>query len=301
MKSWLTQHRTALRGALGRLAGSPLNTVLALLVIGIALALPAAGWLAVENAQRAAGRLAGVHQISLFLDMDAGETDVAAIKARLRTVDAGEWRFIPRAEALRRLQESRELAEVIASLPRNPLPDAFVVEPRDTAPAAMQTLAGNIASWPKVAHVQLDSAWAERFAALLDIGRTAVVLLGTLFAAALVAVTFNTIRLQILAQSAEIELARLIGATDAWVRRPFLYFGLLQGAGGGLLAGALSALGTRLLAGPVSTLAALYDSHFVPAGPSPTDIALLAALGGLLGLAGAYVSVAIHLRQPRIR
>lgn len=296
MNGYLAQHLTAFRDALRRLVGAPLNTLLSLLVIGIALALPGAGWLTLANLGTFAGGAAGVQQISLFLTNEAGKKDVAEIESRLTAARPGPWRFVARDEALKQLQAAEGMAEIIASLPRNPLPDAFVVEPSDTRPVAMEELAQTFAQWPKVAHVQLDSAWVKRFDALLRIGRLAVGLLGGLLAGALVAVTFNTIRLQILAQAAEIEVAKLIGATNAFIRRPFHYFGALQGALGGLVAAALIALGGHLLAAPVGELAALYGGSFVARGLSAGNIGALIATGAGLGWLGAQLSVAIHLR-----
>lgn len=298
MKTWLTQHANALRDAVRRLLAAPLNTSLSLFVIGIALTLPAAGWLAIDNLQQVGSSSAGTQQISLFMAADAKREAIAEIKSRLQAATPDRWRFVTRDEALKRLQASAGMAEIVASLPRNPLPDAFIVEPADTSPATMEKLAQDFADWPQVAHVQLDSTWLRRFDALLRIGQLAVSMLGAVFAAALVAVTFNTIRLQILAQSAEIEVARLIGATDAWIRRPFTYFGALQGGLGGLLAALLVALGMRLLAGPVDELAALYGGSFTLHGLRAGDIVMLAGIGALLGWLGAQVSVAIHLRRP---
>ena len=190
------------------------------------------------------------------------------------------------------------MAEIVASLPKNPLPDAYVVDPRDPAPEAMEELAAQFRTWPKVAHVQLDSAWVRRLDAFLRLGKLSVSLLAALFAGALIAITFNTIRLQILAQAAEIEVARLIGATDAFVRRPHLYFGALQGALGGLFAALLVAGGLHLLAAPVDELVALYGGSFILRGLSLPGIALLAATGAALGWLGAALSLAIHLRRP---
>jgi cell division protein FtsX len=151
------------------------------------------------------------------------------IENRLRAAAAGKWRFVPKDEALKRMQASEGMAEIVASLPRNPLPDAFIVEPTNTEPEALEIMRKEIAGWPRVAHVQLDSAWVKRFDAFLRLGKLALWMLAGLFAAGLVAVTFNTIRLQVMAQSAEIEVARMIGATDGFIRRPFYYFGALQG------------------------------------------------------------------------
>ena len=296
MNAWLTQHAHALRDALRRLASSPLNTLLSLFVIGIALTLPAAGWLALDNMREAVQGASGVQQVSLFLTLDADRKAVTDIENRLRQADPGTWRFVPREEALKRLQASAGMGEIVASLPRNPLPDAFVIEPRDISPDALDRLTKEIAGWPKIAHVQLDAAWVKRFDALLRIGKLALGLLGGVLAAALVAVTFNTIRLQILGQAAEIEVARLIGATDTWIRRPFYYFGALQGALGGIVAALLLAAGTALLAGPADELATLYGAAFALRGPSLGEAFLLTGAGGLLGWLGAQISVGLSLR-----
>ena len=297
MSALVSQHVAALRGALRRFFTSPLNTFLSLLVIGIALALPSAGWVALENLRTLAGNTSGAQQISIFMDVDAGKKDAAEIESRLREASPGAWRFVSREDALKNMQSSEGMAEIIASLPKNPLPDAFVVEPTETQPTALEALAETFSSWPKVAHVQLDSAWVKRFDAFLRIGKLAVTLIAGVFAAALVAATFNTIRLQIMAQATEIEVARFIGATDAFIRRPFQYFGALQGACGGLLAAALVHAGVLLLTAPVGELVLLYGGDFVLHGLSASNIAALAAVGALLGWLGAQLSVSIHLRR----
>ncbi len=186
---------------------------------------------------------------------------------------------------------------IAASLPRNPLPDAFVVEPTNAEPEALEIMRKETAGWPRVAHVQLDSAWVKRFDAFLRLGKLALWMLAGLFAAGLVAVTFNTIRLQVMAQSAEIEVARMIGATDGFIRRPFYYFGALQGALGGLLAAGLVVAALRLLAGPVGELAALYGGSFALQQPGGLAVAGLAALGAFLGWLGAQLSVSLSLRR----
>ncbi len=297
MKSWLAQHLAAVRDALRRLAAAPLNTLLSLLVVGVALTLPTAGWLALENLRQLTGDTPGVQQISIFLALEAGKREVSDIESRLKESRAGQWRFVPREEALKRLQASEGMAEIIASLPRNPLPDAFVVIPADAQPESLERLAKTFSTWPRVAHVQLDSAWVKRFDALLRLGKLVVLLLAALFAGALVTITFNTIRLQILAQAAEIEVARLIGATDAYIRRPLHYFGMLQGALGGLCAALLVSAGFQLLIPAVTELTRLYGGNFALQGLSPSDIAVLAAIGGTLGWLGARISVLLHLRR----
>ncbi|HNH93036.1 permease-like cell division protein FtsX [Accumulibacter sp.] len=297
MRRWLGQHLAALGDALRRLLAAPLNTFLSLLVIGVALTLPSAGWLALENVRQLIGDNPGVQQISIFLNLDAEKRDIGEIESRLRAAKAGNWRFVAREEALRHLQASEGMAEIIASLPRNPLPDAFVFTASSAQPEVLEQLARTFATWPKVAHVQLDSAWVHRLAALIRLGRLVLLLLGVLFAGALVTITFNTIRLQIFAQAAEIEVARLIGATDAYIQRPLHYFGMLQGAFGGLCAALLVTLGFQLLTPTVAELARLYGSNFTMRGLTASDVALLAAIGGSLGWLGAKISVLTHLRR----
>lgn len=297
MKGFIFQHRAALNGALRRLVAAPLSTILSLLVIGTALALPSAGWVVLDNLSTIAGNASGVQQISLFMTLDADKKDVAEIKSRLRDAALGEWRFVAKDEALQHLKSSEGMAEIIESLPKNPLPDAFVVEPANTEPESLEGLAKTFSAWPKVAHVQLDSAWIKRLNAFLQIGKLSVVMLAGLFAGALVVVTFNTIRLQILAHAAEIEVAKLIGATDAFIRRPFQYFGALQGAFGGLFAALLVSMAGMLLQAPVGELVALYGASFALRGLSLASTAALMSIGAGLGWLGAQLSVAIHLRR----
>ena len=297
MNRFIAQHLAALRYALRRLLVSPLNTLLSLLVIGIALALPGAGWVVLDNLRGITGSASGVQQVSLFMALDASKKDVEEIESRLREARSGHWRFVSRDDALKRLQASEGMAEVIASLPKNPLPDAFIVEPEDTQPDALERLAGTFSGWPKVAHVQLDTDWVKRFDAFLRIGKLSITLLASLLAGALVAVTFNTIRLQILAQATEIEVSRLIGATDSFIRRPFQYFGALQGALGGLFAALRVSSAGLLLAAPVGELVALYGGNFVLRGLSPGNIAAMAAIGAVLGWLGAQLSVSLHLHR----
>jgi len=294
---WLSQHRAALASAIRRLVAAPLSTLLSLLAIGIALTLPAAGFVLLDNLRDVGRNAAGAQQISVFMALDASRKDLAEIESRLRREVPGTWRFVPREEALKRLQASEGMAEIVASLPRNPLPDAFVVEPEGAAPEALEALRQTFTGWPRVAHVQLDSAWIRRFDAFLRLGRLAVSLLAAIFAAGLVAVTFNTIRLQVLSQAAEIEVARLIGATDAFIRRPFQYFGALQGLLGGVFAYALVAGGLGLLATPVAELAALYGGTFALRGPGALAAGALAAAGAGLGWLGAQLSVTLSLRR----
>lgn len=297
MRRFFAQHLAALRDAWRRLVSAPLNSLLSLIVIGAALTLPSVGWVVLDNLRGVGDYSAGIPQISLFMTRDAEPADVAEIESRLREAKAGNWRFVSREEALKRMASNEGMAEIVANLPRNPLPDAFIVEPDDLHLEAQEALVTRFSAWPKVAHVQIDSDWARRLDAFLRLGKLSLILLAGLFGGALVVVTFNTIRLQILAQSDEIEVAKLIGATDAFIRRPFYYFGALQGALGGLFAAALVWLGVYLLTPVIHEIVALYQGHFVLSGPAALQVAALAGVGAALGWVGAWLSAAIHLHK----
>ncbi len=295
MSNWLYLHARAIADAFRRLAGQPLGTLLSAMVVGIALSLPAGGYLLLDNVATLARGVSGTPEISLFLANDAGQADVAAVERRLKgNAELGSFRFVSRDDALHQLERSG-LGDVLGGLTANPLPDAFIVAPRSEDPAVFERLATEMRGWPKVAHVQLDSAWVKRLHALLGLGRSAVLMLAGLLGFALVIVTFNTIRLQILTQRAEIEVSRLLGATDPFIRRPFYWFGILQGALGGLVALGTVWLGVQALAGPVTALAETYGTVFTLAGPGPQEAAAILAFAALLGWLGAAVSVRRHL------
>ena len=209
-------------------------------------------------------------------------------------------RFIPREQALEGLKRSDNIADVIATLQANPLPDAFVLETGGSA-ADLETLEPQLKALPKIAHVQLDSAWVKRLETLIELGRTAVLILATLLASGLVAVTFNTIRLQILTQKDEIEVSKLIGATDAFIRRPFFHLGIVQGTLGGLAALAIVYLCRFILNRRILELAQLYGSDFRLAFFGFADCLALLAFAAFLGWLGAYMSVSRHLAgiEPR--
>ncbi|HEV8110576.1 MAG TPA: permease-like cell division protein FtsX [Burkholderiales bacterium] len=289
MNAWLRQHRQAAIAALRRLG--VLNTA----VIGVALSLPAGGYALLENLRGMTGRLELDTQISLYLQPSAKRAEADAIGRTLRADPRlAKVRFVPREQALKELSGVQGLAEVIAALGRNPLPDAFVVTPRTEN---VEQLSAELAGLPGVAHVQADAAWARRLAALANIGRVAIWLLSALLGAGLVAVTFNTIRLQILTQRAEIEVSKLIGATDGFIRRPFYYMGLFQGAAGGIVALGIVAAGLGLLNREVRVLAQSYGSGFRLEFLAPGDALAVVVFAGLLGSLGAQLAVARQLRE----
>jgi cell division transport system permease protein len=285
MRAWLRQHRQALARAAKRVG------VLNILVIGVALALPAGGYALLESLRTLTGRLSLEPQISLFLDAKRTEVDGLAERIK-RDPRVRSLRFVPREEALREIGAVQGVPELVEALGRNPLPDGFVVS---TANEAVEPLAAELAKLPGVAHVQADALWARRLASLARLGRAALWLVAGLLGAALVAVTFNTIRLQILTQREEIEVSKLLGATDAFVRRPFYYAGLLQGLAGGAIALALVYASLAVLNRQIAPLAATYGSDFRLAFLSNGDALAVLALAGILGWLGAHLSIGRHL------
>ena len=295
MSHWIYLHLRAIGHALRRLAGQPLGTLLSALVVGIALSLPAGGYLLLGNVASLARGVSGKPEISVFLDPAAGAAEAAAIEARLK--DDGRlasYRFVPRDEALAGLVRSG-LGDVLGGLRGNPLPDAFVVTPASGEPALFEQLSAEVTAWPGVAHVQLDSAWVERLHALLELGRSAVLILAGLLGFALVIVTFNTIRLQLLTQRQEIEVSRLLGATDPFIRRPFYWFGGLQGLLGGGVALGTVWLGVNALAPQVAALAETYGAVIALAGPGSEESLAILVFAAFLGWLGAAISVRRHL------
>ncbi len=302
MKAWLWHQLDSLATTLARFGRAPIVTLLNVGVIGIALALPLGLYVALDNLRGVVRTLASDPQLSVFLALDAGQGDAGKIEARLkRHAAVREVRFVPRDQALKELKASTGLADVVDSLPSNPLPDAFVVQPRDAAPEALERLRDEVSGWPKVTHVQLDAAWARRLEAGLKVARLAVWLLATLFAFALVAVTFNTIRLQILTRREEIEVSKLIGATDSFIRRPFLYFGALQGLAGGLAAWAIIWVSLQLLNNGLTDLSRLYATRIELRHLGWEDSTSLLLFSAGLGWFGAWLSVDQHLAriEPR--
>jgi cell division transport system permease protein len=251
-----------------------------------------------KSVQTLGTQIAGTPQISIFLATGTSAGDVENIGNKLRQHPGiKRIEFISREVALKKLQQSTGMSDVIGGLSQNPLPDAFVIYPKGSGVASLEALRDELKTWPRFEHVQLDSAWVHKLEALLDFGRMAVAILAALLSFALIAITFNTIRLQILTRREEIEVAKLIGATDAFIRRPFLYFGLTQGLLGGITAWLLVACSLLLLNHQVGTLTQLYASNFSLQHLSFGDSLTLLGFSAYLGWLGAWFSVSQHLWQ----
>lgn len=294
----MSRHWRTFIAVLRRFAATPLATLLTLCVIGIALSLPAGLYLLLSNLSHAAGGLGAEPQISLFLKLDASKEVIRQIDKQLKEKSGVEsYRFVGREQALKDLSASSGLADVTAGLTRNPLPDAYVITAADNDPAVLEKLRAEASGWTGVETAALDSSWARRLNALLGLGKKITFLVAALLGFALIAGTGNTIRLQILTRLEEIEVSKLIGATDRFIRLPFLYHGALQGLLGGFAGWAIISLSAYILNGNIAQLASLYGStfHLELLGTSET-LALL-GFSTVLGWVGAYIAVGLFLRH----
>jgi cell division transport system permease protein len=298
------RHLQALLGSLGRLARSPLSTLLTLLVIALALALPTSLRLFVSNAQLATGNFANAVDVSVYL-----KTDVPLAKAQQLAQAAGQRAEVAAVTVIaadKGLEDFRTYSgfgEALQALKENPLPHVLHVRPKaeDSSAAALESLRRYFSAWPEVDLVQVDSEWVMRFNAILEVLRWLLLIAAALLGLGVLAVIGNTIRLEIQGRRAEIEVTKLVGGSNSFVRRPFLYTGVLYGLGGALLAWGIVAIAVAVLGDPVATLARLYGSRYVLRGPSRDDIGILLGAGAALGWLGAWISAARHLRsiEPR--
>ena len=292
MSAWLNQHLHALQIAWRRLFSHPVGTLFTILVIGLVASLPAFAYLVVNDVAGLAGKLDPEPKLSFYLKTTATDADVAAVEQRLSaTANIANSRFVSKQEALAEL-ESAGIADVAKTLEQNPLPHAFIVKPKSIALAELDVLKKEIASWPEVETVELDSDWARKLSAFVEFGKRAVFFLTLVLGLALVFVMANTIRLQIMNQREEIDVSRLIGATPSFIRRPFLYFGILQAVLGGLFAIGLVVLGVYGLNEATAPLVKLYAGEF--SFRNPDWVFGTAIVAALIVLAMISASLAVR-------
>ncbi len=304
LATWLERHAQSLVGSLGRLARQPFATALTIIVIGIALALPTALYLIVANARAVTADLGETVRLSVYLRMPITEEQAKktarAIQGR---VEVGRTLLVSPDEGLAEFRALSGIGEALSALSENPLPWVVQVRPaagHDSA-AAVDALAGDLRTMESVELVEADTAWVRRLHAILDTLRQLVTLVGATLAAGVLAIVGNTIRLEINSRRAEIEVVKLVGGSNAFVRRPFLYSGFWQGFGGGLLAVGLIVLGLDLLEAPIARLAEAYGTTFSLIGLSQRELLGVVGGGAALGLVGAWLAAAYHLRriEPR--
>lgn len=296
LHAWYEHNSHSLRQAVRRLLDMPIASLVSILVIGVAASLPASLYVLLANANRAASGMRDQAEITVFLRADSSREDAQKLARELaRRPDLSKTRVIDKDEGLRSLQ-SGDLGDLTAGLTDNPLPHAIVALPKQSDAATLDTLAQELKRLPQVEQVIADRDWAKRLDAILRFGEDVVWVLAAALGLALAAVTGNTIRLQIYAARDEIEVSRLIGATERFVRRPFLYFGTLQGLLGGLAAWGMVSGILAIMAGSVARLTTAYGSNFVLIGMGPLGALSLLAISGLLGFIGAFLAVGHTLR-----
>ncbi|MCG2585343.1 permease-like cell division protein FtsX [Massilia sp. TS11] len=304
MRSWLRQHGFALSAALASLRRAPGSFVLNVVVVATALALPFMGLTLLDNVRPMSEQLSVDPEISVFVQQSATREQAQALAAPLRQIVGAHKAkivFNPREQALESLKTRSGLSDVLATLGENPLPDSYVIKLEAFGNAAeaasIDRYAEQMRALPAVETVQVDSSWVKRLAALLHLLRLGLLLLAATLGVVVVAVVFNTIRLQVLTQREEIAVARLLGATDGFIHRPFYYTGALLGLAAGAVALGAVSLALKPLNAAIADFARLYASEFQLAPLGAAGLAGLLAVAAVLGLLGAMLSVRHHLSR----
>jgi cell division transport system permease protein len=295
---WLGRHVHAAVSSAGRLARQPFGTILSVLVMGLTMALPLGLNLLVQNLRSATGNFSGAIGISVYLHQDVTDDKAEQLAANARARSGvARVQLISAAAALEQFRKESGFGAALEALGSNPLPSVLNITPTPdgAAPAAVEGLRRYLAAWPEVESVQLDGEWVARFSAILEVLRRVLLLAAALFGAGVVAVVGNTIRLEILNRRPEIEVTKLVGGSNALVRRPFLYTGALYGLISALTAWLVIAIALQLLQHPVAQLAQAYGSHFRLAGPSLREVGIVLGAGTFLGWLGAWLVASYHL------
>jgi cell division transport system permease protein len=298
MKKWLNQNIQPFNMVLVRMRQNLLGTILICCVMGVTLSLPAILFTIIDNLGQVTGSIESKPQLSLFLKLDASESTKQAISEQLKKhPDIAKYEFVSKESAWEQLQQNANTADISASLNKNPLPDAYFVTPKDIKPKNVQRLQQEMQQWDGIELAQLDAKWIKRLDTVLKLGQKAIFVLVALLGFALVAIIGNTIRLQMMTQLDEIEVSKLIGATNQFIRRPFLYAGTLYGLGGGLAAWLIVLGVVAFFNTSVTEIADSYASQFRLSMPNVTItlVMLLSAVG--LGWLGSFVAVTRSLAR----
>lgn len=303
LATWFARHVSISIASLGRLARHPFSSLMIILVIAVTLALPAAINLVIKNAQSISGSWNSALDFSVFLKQDISEDEAQGLGSLIgQRADVSSVVFVSASEAMRDFKIQSGFGAALDQLPENPLPHTLVVRPSPgNTSASMTLLQEELGNLPETDHVQVDTEWVQRFHAILDIVRQAIVIGAALLGIAIIVVIGNTIRLDIENRRDEIEVTKLIGASNAFVRRPFLWTGFWYGLFGGLMALALVYYGLFLLQAPVARLAGLYQGNISVASMTLQEAGGIIGVGVFLGLFASWVTTARHMRriEPR--
>ncbi|GHB19668.1 permease-like cell division protein FtsX [Salinicola rhizosphaerae] len=301
-RAWLRHHREIMTDSARRLIRRPVSSLLTMLAIAIALILPAGLWLVLDSARLLDDRLDDSATLTVYFDADVDETRAMGLATNIGDqAGVAATRLVTAAEGLADFQQSLGVDDALSELDQNPLPASVVVTPDDTTPAAVQTLSQSLKQLPGVDEVRLDLAWLDRLQQLAALGQRVTLGLALLFGLGVLLVVGNTVRLAVESRRQEIEVVTLIGATYAFVRRPFLYSGAWYGLGGGALALVILALGGNWLAAPVAALAQSYGAEFTLPSLGLTHSAFLLFFSTILGWLGAWIAVGRHLADIKPR
>jgi cell division transport system permease protein len=299
IQAYFARHAQTLVGSLGRIVHHPFGTLMTMGVVAVALALPLFLNLLLANVRTATGNWHDAFDLSVYMSKKAGAARTTAVAKQLRQRgDVAAVRVITAEQAMAEFRHDSGFGKALDALSDNPLPDTLVVTPTPAAstPPGTDALKGAIAALPDVQTVQLDTEWVKRLRAMLDILRRVVLLTGGLLGAGVVLIVGNTIRLDILNRRTEIEVMKLVGASDGFARRPFLYSGIWYGLGGGVIALILVAVAAAVLARPVDSLAKLYGSPFHLEGLGFTTGVLLLVVASSLAWLGSWLAATRHIR-----
>ena len=300
MNQWFERHVQTLVGSLGRLWQQPFATMLTIVVIGVALALPACLHVLVQNVRVASGGWNSALDISVYMKPNASLDQAKRAAERIRQRrDVDEVTLVEADAALAEFRRNSGFGAALDALKDNPLPHALVVRPDVEYREAgrVQELSNELKKIDGVDIVQLDTEWVSRFNAILDVIRRGVFLAAVLFALGILVIIGNTIRLDIENRRGEIEVTKLVGGSDAFVRRPFLYNGVWYGLAGGLIAGLIVAIVVAVLSAPVQRIAGLYGSQFELQGVGVAGWIALLLGGALLGWLGSFIVATRELRE----
>ena len=298
--SYLLHHLQMLIASLGYLSRQPFSSLMTTAVIAIALALPAGLYIALDNASRLSADWDGTTLISLFLKDNVTLEKAEKLASKLRkSKEIEKVRVIDRDLGLKQFQKLSGFGDAIKFLDENPLPHVITVQPvtGQQGPDKVVHLVTKLQNENLVELAQLDMQWVKRLYTLLDVARRGVWIIGSLLALAVLIIIGNTIRLDIQNRRESIEVSKLIGASDAFIRRPFLYTGVWYGISGGLLAWLLISVSLGIMQEPVQKLASLYHSSYELTGLSGGDMAQLIGISCLLGLGGSWLAVGRHLSE----
>lgn len=303
VSAWAARHVGTAAAAFGRLAKQPFSSLMTILVIGVTLALPAAMHLVIKNAQSISASWDNALDFSVYLKADTSSEDAQRLADIIgQRADVAQVTFISAEDAMADFREHSGFGDALDHLTVNPLPHTLVVRPSDAnTELSMGLLNEELGNLPEADFVQVDTEWVQRFHAMLDILQRAIAMGAGLLGAAILVIIGNTIRLDIQNRREEIEVTKLIGASNAFVRRPFLYTGVWYGLGGGILALALVLYGLFALKDPVARLAGLYNSSFEVLALDFLESGMIIATGVVLGLIGSWLAAARHMRriEPR--